>query len=320
MRCPYSYWLIFTGEITFEESLDDFSQQAVSNGIAFEDAIVATAMPTSLGLDQYAEVDIRILGTQTFENHHLRIRGRPDGIDTQFGQLIPIEIKSHQIPTGLDELELAFYWLLLEPFRSRTIGTPRGTLILRQNGRYESISIKITEQRIDQVHEYLAEIRRARRHGVEPRICGCNVCVNLRRDEVRLAVSQRRDISMIHGVGVRYAKTLQSLGYKTWTKLLEADPDKVAADFKARGILNVSVGMVAEWQVHAQSFESAVPMFIPPVEPLDFPFGFIALDLEYEPIVWLIGATFHGDQHQQSCQWPIQSPRWWPREVLTPRA
>jgi hypothetical protein len=62
--------------------------------------------------------DITILGTPLFENKQLKLRGCPDGIDAASGALYPIEIKSHREPIHLDRLELAFYWLLLQPHRT----------------------------------------------------------------------------------------------------------------------------------------------------------------------------------------------------------
>ena len=38
VRCPYSYWLICTGEKTFEVTLDDFGQQAVNGFVKVVDA------------------------------------------------------------------------------------------------------------------------------------------------------------------------------------------------------------------------------------------------------------------------------------------
>ncbi|MHB2029484.1 MAG: TM0106 family RecB-like putative nuclease [Acidimicrobiales bacterium] len=300
VRCPYSYWLLFKGEIQIEDTISEFSQHLVSDGIAFQEELEAAATPTQLKLPDYADVGVRILNTPTMENPHLRIRGRPDGIDTDFGTLIPIEVKSHKAVTLLDELELAFYWLLLEPFRSRHLQEPRGTIILRTEAGPEIVSVPITVQRMERVHEYLEEIRRVQKIGVQPRICGCNVCGNLLRKEVRLEVAKRKDVSMIHGVGYRYAQCLDSFGYGTWPKLLKADPEAIVADFRNVRVRGVNLSMMKKWQSHAQSFKTGKPVPLHPVDALDFPFGFIALDLEYEPIIWLIGARYVGNESTES--------------------
>jgi predicted RecB family nuclease len=97
---------------------------------------------------------------------------------------------------------------------------------------------------------------------------------------------------MIHGVGYWHAKSLDTLGYGTWPQLIDADPEVLLAGIRNAGVKSVGLTTVKKWQTHAQSLKSGEPVPLHPVDPLDFPFGYIALDLEYDPIIWLIGARF----------------------------
>ena len=123
VRCPYSWWLLDRGEITFEETVDEFQVQLIQEGVAFQQLVEASAAPVVISDEDWAAYlasDRVLLGTPTFENPRLHILGRPDGIDCGRGAVAPIEVKSHQEVTRSDELELAFYWLLLAPWRTST--------------------------------------------------------------------------------------------------------------------------------------------------------------------------------------------------------
>lgn len=116
------------------------------------------------------------------------IFGRPDGVRTAHGALLPIETNSHREVTRLDELELTFYWLLLETVRTRKDAPPLGYVIARVDGRPEIVEIPLKPKRFDEVLDTLAAIRKARRVGVAPRICGCPV---YKSSEVRRGNSLR---------------------------------------------------------------------------------------------------------------------------------
>jgi hypothetical protein len=70
------------------------------------------------------------------------LHGVPDGIETCDGALLPIEIKSHKRVQRIDALELASYWLLLEPYRTRQV-PPSRYLILRDSSAPQEIAIEI---------------------------------------------------------------------------------------------------------------------------------------------------------------------------------
>jgi hypothetical protein len=80
-------------------------------------------------LPEVLDRDVIVYNVPDYRNNGLQIHGRPDGIDGAEGALIPIEMKSHRDVQRTDELELVFYWMLLDPFRTRDPGKPRGYII-----------------------------------------------------------------------------------------------------------------------------------------------------------------------------------------------
>ncbi len=97
---------------------------------------------------------------------------------TADGALEPIEVKSHKQLQRTDELELAFYWLLLEPLRRREVEQPCGHVILRRDGAPNSVEVEITPRRLREVRRLIKEVRQAREQGVRMRACGCRICSN----------------------------------------------------------------------------------------------------------------------------------------------
>jgi CRISPR/Cas system-associated exonuclease Cas4 (RecB family) len=168
VRCPYAWWLLDRGDITVDDTVSEFHYRLMIEGSEFQDAVEATAAPIMIAPEELPSVltsDKKLLATPTFENRRLHIYGRPDGVDAADGALIPIEIKSHKDVQRTDELELAFYWLVLEPSRTRKT-EPRGLLFLRRDGAFEEVEAPIPAHRFDEVRRLLGEIRAARRDGV----------------------------------------------------------------------------------------------------------------------------------------------------------
>jgi len=108
--------------------------------------------------------------------------------------MVPIEFKMHRDVSVMDELELAFYWLLLSPRRTRE-DEPRGIVVLCREGMPVSVDVMIAPDRIKRVVELLAKVRAARKERVAPRICGCNVCAKVRREEVRAYTAEHKNLT-----------------------------------------------------------------------------------------------------------------------------
>jgi predicted RecB family nuclease len=326
-RCPYAFWLLDTGRIDVADTIDELQLRLLLAGHMFEEHAVqevaeAAATPITIAPDrkQVATLlrgDITLLATPDFDNPKRKLYGRPDGIDVAGGALFPIEVKSHKDIQRLDELELAFYWMLLEPYRTRTDVSPAGRLILRRGGRPELVEVPIRPHSFEEVLRLVEQVREARRRGVRLRICGCNVCSRVRREEVHQAAIQSKDLTLIFGIGRVYARVLEDLGVATWEDLLRCDVQAVAASFRARGYQPVSVMEVSRWRQHAHSYAAGRPvvfdLLATDADADAVPVGesFIALDLEYdsepgEPgsLIWLVGACIvDGDIQEHVVLW-----------------
>lgn len=304
VRCPYAAWLLYKGEISFEDTVDDIHIELINDGVAFQRAVEAKAIKIEVTPRQRRllfEQDIALLRPGPFENRDLRIYGEPDGIETAAGALIPIEIKSHKNVQRFDELELAFYWMLLEPHRTRDLDHPRGVLILRRDGGDVRVEVEIPLHRFAEVRALLAEIRVARRRGgVLPRVCRCAVCSTLKREDVMAAARSRKDLTLIYGISRTYARALESLGIASYEALIACDPETVVAGLREQRYY-VGVSQVNEWRRHAEAWRTQEPVAFA-AEPLIESDGYIALDLEYLNVgfIYLIGAcvvTTQGNEH-----------------------
>jgi predicted RecB family nuclease len=304
LRCPYTWWLLERGEITLDDTLDEFQYRLIVAGNQFQDTVESKAEPIVVPPEQLPAMltsGKKLLATPMFENRKLHIYGRPDGVDAADGALIPIEIKSHKNVLRTDELELAFYWMVLEPSRSRHV-EPRGLLLLLRDGEEEEVEVAISLHRFVEVRRILSEIRTARREGVRPRVCGCHVCSTVRHDDVLKAVHQAEDVTLIYGVGRKYGPALEGMGIATWRGLESCDSRRVVRHMKKRGYF-LSIMQVEWWKRHARSYATAVPVAFGEAPPL--PSSYVALDLEYTPPhVWLIGiAIVEGERRRFRALW-----------------
>lgn len=291
LRCPYAFHLLHRGLVTFAETVTEQQVRLIREGIDFHVAIEAKAVPTAIDPAElpkvFAEKSIRMFGVPIFGNPELQIYGQPDAIDTAQGALFPVEVKSHKDVQRSDELELAFYWMLLEPLRTRT-ASPRGFLLLRRNGVEEPVEINIRPQRFEQVRGLLKEIRDARDHGVRPRICACTVCSGVMRDEIRRIKNANKDLTMIWDIGLSRARHLEGIGISTYDELLALESATIVAKLRERKCY-ISPAQAERWKHHATSYSTSSPVVFGDPPPLDG--SYLALDLEYEPgrLIWLVG-------------------------------
>lgn len=313
VRCPYAAWLLYKGLITFEDTVDEFQLRLMTEGVAFQEAVEAKAFKI-----EAAPKDLRALLTQdialfrppVFENRELKIFGQPDGIDAAGGALIPIEIKSHKDVQRIDELELAFYWLLLEPYRSSQLRRPRGVLILRRDGRDERVEVDIPAHRFSDVNAMLAEIRLARlTNRVRERVCRCNVCSQIKHDDVMRAVLDGKDLTLIYGIDRPYARALERLGIGTWEQLIGCDPESMVAGMRSQKYY-VGVKQVEQWSRHAEAWKTRRSVIFA-AEPFLPKQSYIALDLEYLNLglIWLIGTCVVTPNGREHHGWWADDPR-----------
>jgi predicted RecB family nuclease len=291
LRCPYAFYLLDRGLISFPNTVDETQKRLIQQGVEFQASVEATAVPRAIDSADlpsvFANESIRLFGIPVLENENLKIYGRPDGVDTAKGALFPVEIKSHYGVQFHDKLELAFYWMLLEPYRSRT-ASPRGYLLLRQGRRDKSVEVELRPSHFERVNELLEDIRQARLTGVRPRICDCAMCSGLKRDEIRAAALANKDLTLISDIGMVRARHLEKCGIANYDDLLAADSAAIVEKLRHRKC-GVSVAQVERWKHHAASFSTSRPVLFGNPPPLNG--SFLALDLEYGPgpFIWLVG-------------------------------
>lgn len=302
LRCPYSFWLLSTGQIRKSELVDALGARLIAEGDEFDKSQRAAGTPIDVqNLEDLFVQDTRVFQADRYENPALRIVGIPDGIDMAEGGLVPIEMKSHRRVQKSDRLELAFYWLLLEPIRTRPI-EPRGVLLLRdgESPTPKEESVDLTPGLLDEVQGLIGEVRRVK-NATEmlPEICDCPYC-RAHQAEIE-AKTPRSDLSRIWGIGPAYRRHLQSIGILNLEQLKVCDPAAVSTSMKVRK-WGVSTRTVESWICHAESYDRGGPIIFGPAA---IPESYIALDLEYLPNhVWLIGGcVVEGNDRSDFAWW-----------------
>lgn len=313
LRCPYAFWLLHTRVITREQLFGPVELARLESGVAFEAGVFATATPIETppgGIAQLFAENHVLMDIETLLHPELRLAGRPDGVVTASGVLEPIEVKGHRAVTHMDRLELAFYWLLLSVARTAVEPEPRGWVFVRRGDEdHERVEVSITSALLDEVRQLVADVRRARREGVSPRECRCEVCETITGGEVSRAMSSGRDFTMIRGIGPHHRELLMRSGYAGWDALVFAEPAEVCTRVQAATAQRISATEVARWQAHALSYEEGFPVPRDGARPFPVAREYIALDLEYVPgqLVWMIGIRVVGDG-PRARTWLADSP------------
>jgi len=296
LRCPYTYSLLWRGEISRDEIFDEGLRALIAEGVAFHEQVDASVPAIQVGspeqLRELFAAGVTLYHTPMYADPSLKIMGQPDGIDGATGLMVPIEFKMHKSVTAYDELELAFYWLLLAPQRTRQ-DEPRGIVVLRRDGLPVSVEVKIGPHRIKRVLQLLDEVRAARETRVTPRICGCNVCAKVRKQEVRSYAAERRDVTMLLGISRSSAEAFDAAGIRDYEDLAERDPVELLEQLRGAGV-HCSPENVRLWQYHARAYQEGTAQFFG--DPLPVGAEFIALDLEYlvppfGDMLWLSGVS-----------------------------
>lgn len=298
VRCPYAFWLLYTEQIAFADTVTDFEFRLITEGNEFQssfEAQIPTVEPvTTRTLKRFIRKnpDIVLFQPPTLRNDARKILGRPDAIEIADGVLYPVEMKAHKDVQRLDVLELAFYWWLLEPWRTKE-AEPEGTLWLRRDGQPEAVRVPLPAHRFQSLGQLLVDLRRARQMGVRPRVCGCTVCSGVSREQIIRTVGLAKDVTMIAGIGRHYGPFLESeCGIATWDALLDCDPDQLSEQFRDGGYASVTPKEARRWILHAKAYRAATATLREAAEPFPIPSDYITLDLEYDEggRIWLIGA------------------------------
>ena len=285
-RCPYSFFLLENGEISEEDLLDDLGRKLRESSHNFKELVIANS--ASLGLT----ASDCIFGLPEYQNESAHISGRPDGLLNASSDLIPVVIKAHKDISEQDKLELAFFWRLLEPFRSKTKIEPSGVLVLMRDGvPFVEFSVQITERNFEQLDNTLASIKNSKIDGIKPRICNCNVCTDIKGEEVIEFLMKNKDIELVKGIGPAGAEAFRRAGFVRWTDLIGSKPEEVVNHLVSVGEKK-SVETIIKYQKHAKSLESGEIVFLGEANDNNLPKDFIAFDLEWNKnFVWAICAS-----------------------------
>ena len=283
--CPYAFHLTFTGVVD-RRAISDVIAKRLDAGIEFEGAIVSEAapLPPSMTWAKLLKRDEVVLGVPVFRNEELRLVGRPDGIRTARGALAPIEIKKHGGVHESDVLELAFYWLLLEPHRTKFNVDPFGIVIYETEEGDEERVVPLEPAHFEEVYSLIAAVRFARRDGVRPSFCLCMICAT--RVEARESIGESRDFKVIYEVGRHRGSGLTEIGLRDVDDFMTRPSGEIV--LKLREIKRfVSVATVDRWKFHIIAYRDAKPLFF--AAPRLASSRYIVVDLEYDDNVWLFG-------------------------------
>jgi predicted RecB family nuclease len=307
-RCPWAFWLVDSGGLCPSAILDVVAvRRFLEEGIAFESTVRSSAQTMTLGaLPTLAKHGHAIvLGVPTVENPELGLFGKPDGVCTARGAMLPVEVKSHGSVRRLDEIELCFYWELLQPWRTLT-ARPAGLLVVPNGDEgFRLIDVNLTDERFVEMHELVEAVRRVRRQPPKARVCRCVVCSKLQAQRVFEECRARGDLTLVSGIGRRYAPVLEAAGISDLSTLRkQLAPDVV--DVLREAGYHVPQGDVLGWIHHAAALTDDKPVVFG-VDPFGYT-EFIALDLEYDTWeagtpIWLAGAEVvrGGRRHPYSC-------------------
>lgn len=312
--CPYAFSLVDSGRIDFSALLAQPESTAartrIMDGQIFE-RDVFEEMPSLPEGVKPQDLGVRFLyNGPTCEHPGRMIYGRPDGIDLPSHS--PIEIKSHRLPTALDRLELAFYWMLLEPSRENANIAPFGWILPRTQSRREDslVRVELRPQDFREVEELIVGVRGTRKVGVKPRFCRCLVCQT--RPEVLTIKRRRRDVRLVSGIGPRHGITLERLEISTVDQLIAANSVDLAQRMREQRRNSVSAKNIVSWQHHGRAFLERRPIRF--IEEQFSHAAYIVIDLEYDVLdpgaIWLIGALHRShaeDEYLQAwCDTPAQ--------------
>jgi predicted RecB family nuclease len=289
LRCPYAWWHLEQGLLSSEEAIGP-AGDGLPEHASWEGRVeVFDPPPAPKELRRFFSEDVRLFGIPTLENVAQKIYGAPQGVDADSGALWPIKVGSHRNVRRADRLELAFDWMLLEPHRFYGVDEPTGWLVLERDGRSVPVEVDLSVSDFEQCEALLDEIRRAKRTGVKPRICGCPTCRDPLRDRMRRKRRNRKALTLLFGMGRGRAVAFEKVGVFSLEDLEARDPQTLTDELRDVGV-SASPDRLAELRFHAQSYREGRAILFNPPPTLGG--SFIALDLEYDafaPLIWLIG-------------------------------
>lgn len=310
LRCPQGFVLTRSGAVTEVTAPGTRDHALLDAGTEFDRTVRAAAQaklePTKRP-ERMADLfttDRFVFSEELFINSALRFRGVPDGINMAHGRLEPLEIKNRTFQGRHDLLELAFYWLLLQPHRTVTDSDPAGWLLLADQWDQpaEPVRVPFPDEVLAAVHDVAAHARAAITGELNLRWCTCPTCVQ--HPEIHTPrVRASAPIGTVNGVGPVRATELTAAGIGNVGQLVQRTPNQVYNALVDDVDRVPSKATIVGWQAHAKVFIAGqATMNAEPhaVVPRDY----IALDLEYQndspAHVWMLCAQAVGshDPHR----------------------
>lgn len=156
LACPYAFKKSREeGFEFFDLFMSPFALELMKKGREHEQSVKGMFSWKKVKFDIRDEKCIMkdvIISDLTVLNEKLGIIGTIDFLKTANGELIPIEIKNHIQENETDPYEIAFYWLLLEPYRKKG-KEPKGYYILRESlTEKKDVSEFLTPSSVDSTH------------------------------------------------------------------------------------------------------------------------------------------------------------------------
>lgn len=297
-RCPYRVYIAFCRGIAITELKEARALQAIlQKGLYHESRVVEEVTP----LEAFSDKEIEPLRDQKqiiqipaiIRNHDKGIRGIPDLIDTAYGGFIPFEIKSHNQVQLSDEWELAFYWLLLEPLRTRDV-RPRGYVVLSD---FSTVKVKLTQDLLFDVEMMIEQVREIESYPPEPTLgAECKLC-QLKEQCTNQLVKKGR-LSIIQNISYRRQSQFETLGVKNISQLARVNPERLNSRFMDHFGNTPGVEEIHRMKCHALSYKGGKAYFFGSQDNINALASspVLAIDLEYScpGLIWLVGCALKG--------------------------
>jgi predicted RecB family nuclease len=191
-----------------------------------------------------------IVADLTVLNEKLGIMGTIDFLKTANGELIPIEIKNHIQENETDPYEIAFYWILLEPYRKKG-KEPKGYYILRESlTEKRGVSEFLTPSSVDSTHiedvlKFIEEMKNLKEY--EPmRSSNCRDCALF--EKVCFDVMKKKDCVSLLTTGEQVIQGMKDANLDI-QKIAKMRPDELKSirgigDKKSRVFVNKAKAFV----------------------------------------------------------------------------
>lgn len=293
LRCEYRVYLSRSKGIPISEMKETILlQRLLEKGLEYEDGVVQNIQPIKVqnreSIEPLRKESMVIQVRQIFRNHDLGIQGIPDLINTEKGKFLPIEIKDHKEVYPTDELELAFYWLLLNPLRNKH-AKARGYIVLNND---EIVEINITDDHLLEVEDLLDDIRDLDNRGSQPRLTQeCKLCKI--EKECREVVINSGGLTAIYNVSYGREHQFHEIGIKNMSDLMQIDEESTNNKLVSHFGNTPGTAELFRMKCHAHSIGNRKPVLFGKEDIftalLSLPL--LILDLEYdsESLIWLVG-------------------------------